>query len=118
MSYDSYEIEKALKDIRSEMNQIKEQTGEKPLTKEDILSIKDRTKRLQAINENMHLFTRFTETPREASIRKSQEDQYWSILSRYGINRTNIRDMSRDEILFRVPSCPARVFALKQILGK
>lgn len=118
MSYDPYEIEKALKEMRADVDQIKTQTCEKPLTREDIMSIKDRTKRLQAISENMHLFKQFTETPVEASLRNSQEDQYWSTLSRYGINRTNIRDMSTDEILFRVPSGPARVFALKQILGK
>lgn len=118
MSYDSYDIEKALKDIRSDVDWIKEQTGEKPLTKEEILSIKDRTKRLQAIRENMHLFQHFTETPVEASQRNSQEGQYWSSLSRYGINKANIQDMSTDEILSRVPSGPARVFALKQILGK
>ena len=102
--------------LRADVEQIKVQTGEKPLTKEEILSIKDDHKRLQAIRENMHLFQR--EEPEQTAVKKAQANSNWNALSRYGITKDNIQNMTKSEIIARVPSGYARVFALNQIMGK
>ena len=104
--------------LRADVEQIKVQTGEKPLTKEEILSIKDDHKRLQAIRENMHLFQRNTESREETARREAQAYSNWDALSRYGITKDNIQNMTKSEIIARVPSGYARVFALNQISGK
>ena len=114
--------ERALQDtvnaLREDVAKIIAQTGEKPLTKEDIMSIKDDSKRLQAIRENLHLFQRNTERREEVIQQKANDDASWYALSRYGITKENIHDMSRADILSLVPSGHARVFALNQIIGK
>lgn len=110
--------EDSINALREDVAQIKAQTAEKPLTKEDILSIKDNRKRVQAISENLHLFQRNAERPEDAEQRKAQDASNWHTLSKYGITKSNIQDMTKKEIIARVPSGYARVFALNQIIGK
>ena len=112
------DIQDAVNTLIKDVAQLKAQTGEKPLTKESILSIKDDHKRLQAISENMHLFQRNTDRYEEVAQREANETANWYALSRYGITKENIHDMSRADILSLVPSGHARVFALNQIIGK
>lgn len=104
--------------LRADVEQIKVQTGDKPLTKEEILSIKDDAKRHQAITENMHLFQKTTERREEIALQTAQANSNWNALSRYGITKDNIQNMTKSEIIARVPSGYARVFALNQIMGK
>lgn len=112
------QFQDSLDALREDVAHIKTQTGEKPLTKEDIMSIKDDSKRLQAIRENMHLFQRNTERREETAQREAQEKSYWYTLSQHGITKTNIQDMTAKDIMSRVPDGIVRVFALKQIIGK
>lgn len=45
-----------LKGLRSDLAEVKANTGGERITRESILAIKDTKKRLQAINDNMELF--------------------------------------------------------------
>lgn len=94
--------------LRADVEQIKVQTGEKPLTKEEILSIKDDHKRLQAIRENMHLFQR--EEPEQTAVQKAQAYQNELIMAKYGVTA----DMSVNEICDRMPAGLARTYAIKK----
>ena len=47
---------KEIKAMRADLADVKANTGGERVTKESILAIKDTKKRLQAINDNMHLF--------------------------------------------------------------
>jgi hypothetical protein len=53
---DNAMLYRELKGLREELKAIKENTGSEIMTKEKILAIKDRGKRLAAISENWHLF--------------------------------------------------------------
>lgn len=50
-----------IKRLRADLAEVKVNTSGERVTKESILAIKDRSKRLKAISENMHLFKSETE---------------------------------------------------------
>lgn len=111
-------IQDSLDTLLGDVSTLKTNAGKKPLTKEDILSIKEPAKRIRLIEENLHLFQGNNERREEIAQREAQEKSCWSALSRYGITKTNIQDMTERDILARVPAGFERVFALNHIIGK
>lgn len=103
----------ALKALQKDVAEIKKQTGEKPLTKEDIMSIKDDHKRLQAIRENMYLFSRnvIEQTPQQ----KADEFSNLMELKHYGITDESLEHLTIEDVIKIVPSGLARQYAIRRI---
>ena len=55
-SIDNAMLYKEVKALREELQAIKENTDSDKMTKDKILAVKDRHKRLALISENLHLF--------------------------------------------------------------
>lgn len=102
--------------IKNDLADIKRQ-AEKRITKEEIMAVKDTSKRLKLIRENMDLFQK--EPQEKTASQKAQETQYWYQLSKYGITKDNISDMTANEIMARMPkSGMARQFAISIAMGR
>lgn len=55
-SIDNAMLFKEIKALRADLAEVKNNTSGERMTKEKVLAIKDRHKRLKAIEDNMHLF--------------------------------------------------------------
>lgn len=106
----------SLNELREDIAQIKMQTGEKPLTKEDIMSITDNHKRLKAIRENMHLFktTDTEQTPQQ----KANELANMMELKHYGITAESFEHLTIEDVLKTVPTGVARTYAINKIIER
>lgn len=106
--------EEALYEIR---DYLRSQSETKRMTKDEIMAVKDTSKRLKLIRENMDLFQK--EPQEKTASQKAQESQYWYQLSKYGITKDNISDMTANEIIARMPkSGMARQFAISIAMGR
>lgn len=104
----SRQSEEALYEIRDYLR-IKSEA--KRMTKDEIMAVKDTSKRLKLIRENMDLFQ--NEPQEKTASQKAQEEQYWYQLSKYGITKDNISVMTANDIMARMPkSGMARQFAI------
>lgn len=105
----------AIKALQADVAQIKANTSEPPLTKEQIMAVKDTHKRLELIRENMHLFKE--NLPQDAdqiATQKAQASQNERIMAKYGVTA----DMSVKEICDRMPSGIARQYAIKKSMER
>ena len=106
--------EEAIYEIR---DYLRSQSEAKRMTKDEIMAVKDTSKRLKLIRENMDLFQK--EPQEKTASQKAQESQYWYQLSKYGITKDNISDMTANEIIARMPkSGMARQFAISIAMGR
>ncbi len=106
--------EEAIYEIR---DYLRSQSEAKRMTKDEIMAVKDTSKRLKLIRENMDLFQK--EPQEKTASQKAQESQYWYQLSKYGITKDNISDMTASEIIARMPkSGMARQFAISIAMGR
>lgn len=106
--------EEAIYEIR---DYLRSQSEAKRMTKDEIMAVKDTSKRLKLIRENMDLFQK--EPQEKTASQKAQETQYWNQLSKYGITKDNISDMTANEIIARMPkSGMARMFAISIAMGR
>lgn len=105
----------AIKALQADVAQIKANTSEPPLTKEQIMAVKDTHKRLELIRENMHLFKE--NLPQDAdqiAVQNGMASQYERIMAKCGVTA----DMSVKEICDRMPSGMARQYAIRKSLER
>ena len=102
----------AIKALQKDVAQIKAHTVEPQITKEQIMAVKDTSKRLKLIQENMHLFTQ--KQPEKTAVEQSQELQNELIMAQYGVTA----DMTPAEICKLMPSGYARQYAIKKALER
>lgn len=101
---------RAIKDLRSEIETIKANTTPKGITKEDILAIPDRNKRLKAINEHMDLFQAQPEAkPMDASVEGD--------LKRLGITEATLDKMTLADAQ-KIKSNKTRLYVIEQLLRR
>lgn len=101
---------RAIKDLRSEIENIKANTTPKGITKEDILAIPDRNKRLKAISEHMDLF----KTPPEE---KPMDAYVESDLKRLGITEATLDKMTLADAQ-KIKSNKTRLYVIEQLLRR
>lgn len=105
----------AIKALQADVAQIKANTSEPPLTKEQIMAVKDTHKRLELIRENMHLFKE--NLPQDAdqiAVQNGMASQYERIMTKYGVTA----DMTPAEICKLMPSGLARQYAIRKSLER
>lgn len=105
----------AIKALQADVAQIKANTSEPPLTKEQILAVKDTHKRLELIRKNMHLFKE--NLPQDAdqiAVQNGMASQYERIMAKCGVTA----DMTPAEICKLMPSGSARQYAIRKSLER
>lgn len=99
-----------IKNLRKEIETIKANTTPKPITKEEILSIPDRNKRLKLISENLDLF-------QQAPIEKDVPANVKSDLKRLGITDESIDNMTLSDAQ-KIKSTATRLYVIEQLLRR
>lgn len=101
---------RAIKDLRSEIETIKANTTPKGITKEEILAIPDRSRRLKAISEHMDLFQAKPEAkPIDAYVE--------SDLRRLGITEAVLDKMTIADAQ-KIKSDKTRLYVIEQLLRR
>lgn len=99
-----------IKSLRKEIEEIKANTAPKRITREEILSIPDRNKRLKVINENLDLFQ---QTP----IEKDAPANVKSDLKRLGITDESLDNMTLADAQ-NIKSTATRLYVIEQLLRR
>lgn len=98
-----------IRDLKREIAEIKANTAPARITKEEILAIPDRKKRLQAIRENMDLF----EKPQDTTI----DPMVKSELSRLGITDAKLDKMTLNDAQ-EIKNTKTRLYVIEQLLRR